>query len=116
MWKAFAIILFCCQSIYAQETISYKELIVKVPDLTEWKAYKIQRQLACLDGLRYLGYFKERSCLLFHVDTKKIIDRTIITTIIHHLNGKMKTDVINGVTIYEVLDDKLSESKKTLKK
>ena len=67
MWKIFIAFIFCCSIGYAQEKSSYRELIVQVPELTEWKVYKISKQLACLDGLRFLGYFKERSCLLLHV-------------------------------------------------
>ncbi len=114
MWKILIITLFCFNASFAQENNLYSELIVQVPKLTEWKAFKISRQLNCLEGLRYLGYFKERSCLLFHVDAKKIADINIITTTIHHLNEKMKTDEIKGYSIYDVLDNKLPET--TIKK
>lgn len=96
---------------HAQNNAAYKEFIVKVPNLSERKMNTICKQLSCLDGLRYLGYFKDGSCLLLHVDSKKIADTEIITTIIHHLNEKMKTDVIGGQTIYELLDNKLLETK-----
>ena len=116
MYKFLFFFLFSCSVAHAQTTNSFNELIVQVPDLTEWKVYKISKQLSCLDGLRYLGYFKDGSCLLFHVDSKKIADTNIIITTIHHLNEKMKTDVIKGFSIYEVLDDKLPRAKQTIKK
>lgn len=107
MWKIFIAFIFCCSIGYAQQKTTYRELIVHVPELTEWKVYKISKQLACLDGLRFLGYFKERSCLLLHVDTKKIACADIITTTIHHLNEKLNTEEINGYSIYQVLDHQL---------
>lgn len=84
-----------------------KELIVQVPPLTEWKVYKISRQLSCIDGLRFLGYCKEQSCLLLHIDQSKIRNTEIVTTSIHHLNGKLKTEEIKGYSIYDVLDSKM---------
>ena len=110
MWKLVVALVFCCQFGNAQENTSYHELIVQVPKLTEWKAFKIRRQLDCLDGIRFLGYYKERSCILLHVDPKKITNTKIITTTIHHLNEKMKTDEIKGYSIYDVLDDKLPKN------
>lgn len=104
MLKLVFAFMFCCTFSFAQSANTYKELIVQVPDLSEWKVYKISRQLACLDGLRYLGYFKEGSCLLLHVDAEKINDPAIITTTIKHLNEKMKIKAMNGFTIYELLD------------
>lgn len=106
MWKIFIVIMFCCRISYGQDKIVYRELIVQVPELSEWKVYKISKQLACLDGLRYLGYFKAGSCLLLHVDATKIPDTDIITTTIHHLNEKLKTNQIKGYSIYDILDNK----------
>ena len=103
--------VFSCAIARAQNEVAYKELIVRVPELSERKMNIISKQLSCLDGLQCLGYFKDGSCLLLHIDSKKITDTEIITTIIHHLNEKMKTDVIGGLSIYELLDHKLSETK-----
>ena len=109
MQKILLVLMLACQMASAQSNSVQKEMIVQVPSLSEWKVYKISKQLACLDGIRYLGYFKERSYLLLHVDAEKITDTGIITALIHHLNEKMKTDVITGISIYDALDYKLTE-------
>jgi hypothetical protein len=106
MWKILIVIMLCCQISYGQDKTVYHELIVQVPELTEWKVFKISKQLACLDGLRFLGYFQAGSCLLLHIDGNKISNSDIITTTIHHLNEKLKTNEVKGYTIYDVLDNK----------
>ncbi len=106
MWKILIVIIFCCRISYAQENIVYRELIVHTPELSEWEVYKISRQLNCIEGLRYLGYFKAGSCLLLHVDASRIANTDIITTTIHHLNKKMKTNEVKGYSIYDILDNK----------
>ena len=104
--KRLVIILFLIlagKSIFAQE----KQLIIQLPLQSENNIYKIKHQLACLEGLHFTGYVKHASCILLKYNTNLIADKSIITTLIHHLNRKVKYKVIEGYTAYEVIDGKL---------
>ena len=76
---------------------------------------QIGRQLSCMNGIHFSGYAKEVSCLLLRYDKNYIKDVSIITTMIHHLNRKVKVEVIKGVTAYDVIDGKLPPVRKTKK-
>jgi hypothetical protein len=90
----------------AQNSIEWKELIIKTPTLNEWTVFKINRWLHCLDGVHLSGYYQPSSCLLIKYDTNKIIDPAIITVVVSYLNQKMKSEVLSGYTIYDIVDDK----------
>jgi len=99
---------FVAMSLYssAQNVSGWKELVIKTPLLNEWTVYKINRWMHCLDGVHLSGYHQSSSCLLIKYDTDKILDPTIIKVVISYLNQKMKSEVLNGYTIYEIVDDK----------
>ena len=90
----------------AQNVSGWKELVIKTPLLNEWTVYKINRWMHCLDGVHLSGYHQPSSCLLIKYDTDKILDPTIIKVVISYLNQKMKSEVLNGYTIYDIVDDK----------
>ena len=90
----------------AQNSIGWKELIIKTPTLNEWTVFKINRWLHCLDGVHLSGYYQPSSCLLIKYDASKIIDHAIIKVVISYLNQKMKSEVLAGYTIYEIVDNK----------
>ncbi len=90
----------------AQNVSGWKELVIKTPVLNEWTVYKINRWMHCLDGVHLSGYHQSSSCLLIKYDTDKILDPTIIKVVISYLNQKMKSEVLNGYTIYDIVDDK----------
>jgi hypothetical protein len=90
----------------AQNVSGWKELIIKTPTLNEWTVFKINRWLHCLDGVHLSGYYQPSSCLLIRYDTNKILDPNIINLVISCLNLKMKSEVLNGYTIYEIVDNK----------
>jgi hypothetical protein len=94
----------------AQGIIEWKELIIKTPTLNEWTVFKINRWLHCLDGVHLSGYYQPSSCLLIKYDTSKIIDPAIIKVVISYLNQKMKSEVLSGYTIYEIVDNKYIRS------
>ena len=94
----------------AQGIIEWKELIIKTPTLNEWTVFKINRWLHCLDGVHLSGYYQPSSCLLIKYDTSKIIDSAIIKVVISYLNQKMKSEVLSGYTIYEIVDNKYIRS------
>jgi hypothetical protein len=94
----------------AQYSIGWKELIIKTPTLNEWTVFKINRWLHCLDGVHLSGYYQPSSCLLIKYDTSKIIDPAIIKVVISYLNQKMKSEVLSGYTIYEIVDNKYISS------
>lgn len=94
----------------AQGIIGWKELIIKTPTLNEWTVFKINRWLHCLDGVHLSGYYQPSSCLLIKYDTSKIIDPAIIKVVISYLNQKMKSEVLSGYTIYEIVDNKYISS------
>jgi hypothetical protein len=99
---------FVAMSLYssAQNVSGWKELVIKTPVLNEWTVYKINRWMHCLDGVHLSGYHQSSSCLLIKYDTDKILDPTIIKVVISYLNQKMKSEVLNGYTIYDIVDDK----------
>ena len=99
---------FVTMSLYssAQNVSGWKELVIKTPLLNEWTVYKINRWMHCLDGVHLSGYHQSSSCLLIKYDTDKILDPTIIKVVISYLNQKMKSEVLNGYTIYDIVDDK----------
>jgi len=99
---------FVTMSLYssAQNVSGWKELVIKTPVLNEWTVYKINRWMRCLDGVHLSGYHQSSSCLLIKYDTDKILDPTIIKVVISYLNQKMKSEVLNGYTIYDIVDDK----------
>lgn len=90
----------------AQNSIEWKKLIIKTPTLNEWTVFKINRWLHCLDGVHLSGYYQPSSCLLIKYDTSKIIDPAIIKVVISYLNQKMKSEVLSGYTIYDIVDSK----------
>lgn len=99
---------FGAMSLYssAQNVSGWKELVIKTPVLNEWTIYKINRWMHCLDGVHLSGYHQSSSCLLIKYDTDKILDPTIIKVIISYFNQKMKSEVLYGYTIYDIVDDK----------
>lgn len=84
----------------------WKELVIKTPVLNEWTVFKINRWIHCLEGVHLSGYHQSSSCLLIKYDTSKIIDPAIIKVVISYLNQKMKSEVLSGYTIYDIVDDK----------
>jgi hypothetical protein len=92
-----------------------KQLIVQVPFQSEYNIYKIKKQLNCLEGIHFSGYAKDASCLLLRYNTDVIADQSIITTVIHHLNQKVKCKVIEGYTAYDVIDGKLKKPQNSKK-
>lgn len=90
----------------AQNSCEWKELIIKTPSLNEWTVFKINRWLHCLDGVHLSGYYQPSSCLLIKYDTQKILDPAIIKVVISYLNQKMKSEVLSGYTIYDIVDNK----------
>jgi hypothetical protein len=101
-WIVIAL-LFSFTELKAQE----EQLILRIPGQSEKNVMMISRQLNCLPGLHFSGYAKDVSCLLLRYDTDYIKNTEIITTTIHHLNKKLKVEVITGVTAYDVIDGKL---------
>ena len=80
MFKQTAIIIgfvSCTTGSFAQMNESWKEMVIKVATLDEWGVYKINRQLQCLEGLHFSGYYKPASCLLLKYDPRKILDPAI---------------------------------------
>lgn len=90
----------------AQNASEWKELIIKTPTLNEWTVFKINCWLHCLDGVHLSGYYQPSSCLLIKYDTQKILDPAIIKVVISYLNQKMKSELLSGYTIYDIVDNK----------
>ncbi|CAN5431753.1 hypothetical protein BH11BAC2_BH11BAC2_25420 [soil metagenome] len=102
------LLMLCLQAdLKAQEPVKAHEIILKVPTLNQYAANKIGRQLACVDGLHYSGYYQPANCIFLKYDSLKIPDPTIINIIIHHLNNKLKVETISGYSIYEIIDGKM---------
>ena len=104
-WIFSALLFGSLNMVSAQEM----QLIVQLPLQSERNIYKIKKQLDCLEGIHFSGYVKDASCLLLRYNTSLIADKKIITTMIHHLNAKVKCKVIEGYTAYEVIDGKLKK-------
>jgi hypothetical protein len=99
--------LFVAMSLSSSSQSSeWKELIIKTPTLNEWTVFKINRWLHCIEGVHLSGYYQPSSCLLIKYDTQKILDPAIIKVVISYLNEKMKSEVISGYTIYDIVDNK----------
>jgi len=98
-------LLFAFTQLKAQE----QQLILRIPGQSEKNVMLISRQLGCLPGIHFSGYAKDVSCLLLRYNTDYIKNTDIITTTIHHLNKKLKVEVITGVTAYDVIDGKLPD-------
>jgi hypothetical protein len=90
----------------SQNVSGWKELVIKTPVLNEWTVFKINRWIHCLEGVHLSGYHQSSSCLLIKYDTSKIIDPAIIKVVISYLNQKMKSEMLSGYTIYDIVDDK----------
>ena len=90
----------------SQNVSGWKELVIKTPVLNEWTVFKINRWIHCLEGVHLSGYHQSSSCLLIKYDTSKIIDPAIIKVVISYLNQKMKSQVLSGYTIYDIVDNK----------
>jgi hypothetical protein len=90
----------------SQNVSGWKELVIKTPVLNEWTVFKINRWIHCLEGVHLSGYHQSSSCLLIKYDTSKIIDSAIIKVVISYLNQKMKSEVLSGYTIYDIVDNK----------
>jgi hypothetical protein len=90
----------------SQNVSGWKELVIKTPVLNEWTVFRINRWIHCLEGVHLSGYHPSSSCLLIKYDTSKIIDPAIIKVVISYLNQKMKSEVLSGYTIYDIVDDK----------
>lgn len=103
-------------TVLAQDREVWKELIVKVPKLDEWSVFKINRQLKCLDGVYFSGYYRPGSCLLLKYDPSVLMDPEIVKVVIFRLNNKMKNSYLKGFTIFEVIDGKFIEREKTKSK
>ena len=104
-WVLAGFLLFINFISSAQE----QELIIRIPKQSEWSIIKIGRQLNCLDGVHFSGYVKDASCLLLRFNSDMIADKNIITTMIKHLNNKIKFKVIEGCTAYDVIDGQLKD-------
>ena len=104
----------------SQNVSGWKELVIKTPVLNEWTVFKINRWIHCLEGVHLSGYHQSSSCLLIKYDTSKIIDPAIIKVVISYLNQKMKSQVLSGYTIYDIVDNKYVSTdpvkSKTIKK
>lgn len=110
MFKQTAIIIgfvSCSTGTFAQMNESWKEMVIKVATLDEWGVYKINRQLQCLEGLHFSGYYKPASCLLLKYDPRKILDPAIVPVVVYRLNQKLKNKILEDITIYEVIDGKI---------
>lgn len=68
--------------------------------------FKINRWLRCLDGVHLSGYYQLSSCLLIKYDTNKIIDPAIIKVVVSYFNQKIKSEVLSGYTICDIVDNK----------
>jgi hypothetical protein len=90
----------------SQNVSGWKELVIKTPVLNEWTVFKINRWIHCLEGVHLSGYHQSSSCILIKYDTSKIIDPAIIKVVISYLNQKMKSEMLSGYTIYDIVDDK----------
>lgn len=102
-------LLFTCMvwlNSFAVEDCS-RELILQVPRMDEARVGRIQRQLKCLEGVHFCGYYIEASCLFIRYDPAKMKDPEIIITVIRSLNGKIKVNGVKGYTMYDVIDGKL---------
>lgn len=84
-----------------------KELILNIPPINEKVLIKIKSQLACIENIKFCGYDAENSCLYLRYDPEYILDPDIISTIVCALNDKMEVCLIEGLTIYDVIDGKL---------
>ncbi|MFM2155866.1 MAG: hypothetical protein RL516_615, partial [Bacteroidota bacterium] len=90
--------------------------VIKTPVLNEWTVFKINRWIHCLEGVHLSGYHQSSSCLLIKYDTSKIIDSAIIKVVISYLNQKMKSEVLSGYTIYDIVDNKYVSTDKVKSK
>lgn len=81
-----------------------KELILDVPELSEWRVNRIQKQLFCMDGVHFSGYYKNARCIFITYDPLKMTNEDIVTGMISHLNGKLNVRVVKGYSIYDIID------------
>ena len=88
------LLLLLCGSGFAQDISKWKEIIINTQALDDDAINKINKQLTCLQGLHFSGYYAPASCLLLKYDPKKIIDPTIIYRMLYHLNCEMKITVL----------------------
>ena len=104
-WIIIGFLFFINIRSFAQE----HELIIRIPKQSESNIIKISRQLNCLEGVHFSGYVKDASCLLLRFNSAFIANKNIITTMIKHLNDKLKYKVIEGFTAYAVIDGQLKD-------
>jgi hypothetical protein len=116
--RTILISFFVAMSLHSssQNVSGWKELVIKTPVLNEWTVFKINRWIHCLEGVHLSGYHQSSSCLLIKYDTSKIIDSAIIKVVISYLNQKMKSEVLSGYTIYDIVDNKYVSTDKVKSK
>lgn len=83
-----------------------RQLIVRIPPQTEFRIWRIKSQLECFKGIHFSGYHAESSCLMMKYDIRYVRDKRWITRTLRHLNGRMKTEILNGLSIYDVVEGK----------
>ena len=87
-----------------------KELILDVPELSEWRVNRIQRQLSCMEGVQFRGYYKPARCIFITYNPDKLMHEEIVTETVSHLNGKLNVRVVKGFSIYDIIDGKRKPS------
>ena len=103
--KWFLVLMLISFNAFSQE----QQLIIRIPQQNEHTIMKIGRQLSCVDGVHFSGYVNHASCILLRYNKAIVKDEQIITSVIYHLNHKLRFEVIKGYTAYEVIDGRLSQ-------
>jgi hypothetical protein len=93
--------------IKAQQRNDWKELIVKVQDLSEVNVAKINLSLSSVKDLHFSGYIQSAGCLIIKYDPADPAYPAAILKTLEHFNGDCKVEVIEGFTVFEIVDGKM---------
>lgn len=90
------------------ELKSAEELVLLVPELSEWTVFKLQNSLSKIPGVHLSGYCREQSCLLIRFEEKIIKSEQIVYAIEGIANIRDRISVVVGCNFYEVVDGQMA--------
>lgn len=98
-------VLLSSSGLRAQEV--WKEHILKTSRLDEWTVNKISRQLSGVNGIRFVGYCRQASCLFVKYDPAAVRSVKVIRGLILGAHSPLRMTEVKGYTFYDVIDGAL---------
>lgn len=98
------LLLYCSLLVKAQEPKNYRELILHVTNNPGVELDRLGKQLLCIPGVHFSGYYKPERCFLITYDSTYVSSDDIIETTVKHLNKNIHTETLHGLSIYELID------------